>query len=136
MIGALLIIAACHGNIKQQDRNSKDTVVFDQAFDKDISLITLIAAPEKYNGRHVRVQGFLNLEFEGNAIYLHKDDYELHFSKNAVWVNTAGTAADVINYKACNKHYVILEGTFSMDKRSGVSYSGAITNITRISLSK
>jgi hypothetical protein len=35
-----------------------------------VSLIQLIANPEKYDGKQVAVVGFLRLEFEGNALYL------------------------------------------------------------------
>ncbi len=42
-----------------------------------ISLINLIATPERYHGKWVRVQGVANFEFEGNALFLHKEDYKL-----------------------------------------------------------
>ena len=37
-----------------------------------VSLIRLIANPEKYHGKKIQVTGYINLEFEGDAIYLHK----------------------------------------------------------------
>src|SRR4051812_16809265 len=50
-----------------------------------VSLITLIANPATYDGKRVRVIGFLRLEFEGNNLYVAKSDYEAAISKNAVW---------------------------------------------------
>jgi len=42
---------------------------------EDVSLIQLIANPQAYDGKTVRITGFLHLEFEGNAIYLHNEDF-------------------------------------------------------------
>ncbi|RZA00012.1 MAG: hypothetical protein EOP47_15240 [Sphingobacteriaceae bacterium] len=43
---------------------------------KNTSIIKLIADPEKYDKLRVRIVGYLNLEFEGNGLYLHKEDYD------------------------------------------------------------
>ena len=51
-----------------------------------VSLIQLIANPEKYDGKQVQVVGFLRLEFEGNALYLHEDDYTNNLYGNAVGI--------------------------------------------------
>jgi hypothetical protein len=37
-------------------------------------MIQLIANPQAWDGKHVRVIGFLRLEFEGDALYLHRED--------------------------------------------------------------
>ncbi len=42
----------------------------------DVTLVQLIANPEKFDGKSIRVIGFLRLEFEGNVLYLHREDYE------------------------------------------------------------
>ena len=41
---------------------------------KDVTMIQLIAAPEKYDGQLVRVIGVGNLAFESNCISLSKED--------------------------------------------------------------
>ncbi len=41
-----------------------------------VSLINLIATPEKYNGKWVRVIGVARFEFEGDALFLSKSDYD------------------------------------------------------------
>jgi hypothetical protein len=51
-----------------------------------VSLIQLIANPERYNGKPVRLIGFLRLEFEGDALYLHREDYERGLP-NGIWVD-------------------------------------------------
>jgi len=35
-----------------------------------VSLIQFIAAPKEFDGKYVRVQGFVRIEHEGTAIYL------------------------------------------------------------------
>ena len=62
-----------------------------------ISLIQLIATPEKFHGQTVQVTGFCNFEFEGNAIYLHTEDYSGRNTKNAIWVDLSKTAPEPSN---------------------------------------
>jgi len=94
-----------------------------------VSIVQLIANPEKYDGKVVQVTGFLRLEFEGNAIYLHEDDYRHGITKNGLMV--------VRNLKVDEKadkfdlHYVVLEGTFDAGNHGNMGLnSGTITNIT------
>jgi hypothetical protein len=54
---------------------------------QEVSVIQLIAQPEKFDGKRVRFIGFLRLEFEGNAIFLHREDFDRGISRNGLWVN-------------------------------------------------
>jgi hypothetical protein len=49
-----------------------------------VSLVNLIANPDRFHGRWIRVQGVCNLAFEGNALYLSKEDRRHFVTKNAV----------------------------------------------------
>jgi hypothetical protein len=51
-----------------------------------VSIVQLIASPEKFEGQIVAVVGFLQLELEGSELYLHQDDYINHIRKNGVAV--------------------------------------------------
>lgn len=53
----------------------------------DVSIMQLIANSDAYHGKYVRLIGFVKLEFEGNAIYLHQDDYKFGISKNGLWLD-------------------------------------------------
>jgi hypothetical protein len=100
----------------------------------DVSLINLIATPEKYQGKIVRVVGYLNLEFEGNAIYIHKEDYEHALLKNAVWIDFSRDEA-AQNTKSFSKKYVILVGMFEMKDSGHMGlFSGSIRKISRLDL--
>jgi hypothetical protein len=99
------------------------------ALNNSVSIVQLIATPEKYDGKVVQVMGFLRLEFEGNAIYLHEDDYKHAITKNGLMVVSNAE----IDAKAdkLNLHYVVLEGTFDANDHGNKGLnSGTITNIT------
>ncbi|WP_445232557.1 hypothetical protein [Duganella rhizosphaerae] len=53
----------------------------------DVSMIQLIANPQQYDGQPIRLIAFLNLEFEGNALYLHREDFDRSIVSNAVWIS-------------------------------------------------
>ncbi len=104
---------------------------------KGVSLISLIANPEKYYGKIIRVKGFLSIAFEGNAIYVHKEDYDLGLDKNSVWLAISKEEMISSRFKNCNKKYVLLEGTFSKNKTGNFGdFNGEITQITRLEILK
>ena len=97
----------------------------------DVSLIELIARPELYHGKRVRVIGVANFEFEGNALYVHADDLENHVSNNGVWL--AEPTYPVARLDTFSRRYALVEGTFSATDRGHLGmWSGAITNTTRL----
>lgn len=96
----------------------------------DVSLVRLIADPKNYHGKVVRVIGFVSLEFEGSAIYLHQEDYKQGIHKNGLWIDVT---EDIRKKKAqMDKKYVLLEGTFN-EKETGHMglWSGSIQKISR-----
>ena len=54
---------------------------------QDVSILQLLATPEKFDGKLVRVIGFLCLAFEGDAVYLHREDFDHGLTQNALWVD-------------------------------------------------
>lgn len=99
---------------------------------KDVSLIQLIAQPERFDGKPVRFIGSLRIEFEGNAIYLHREDFDHAISNNGVWVDIP---TDMTKHQRdeVNMHYVICAGVFRADNRGHMDmFSGAITNVRRL----
>jgi hypothetical protein len=97
----------------------------------DTSIIRLIVSPEKYQGQVVRLIGFLRLEFEGDAIYLHQDDYIHNITKNGLWVDRN----DLVNNasKLINDRYVLIEGTFDAHLTGHFGmWSGGIVDVRRI----
>jgi hypothetical protein len=99
----------------------------------DVSLVQLIANPKDHDGQIVRVIGFVRLEFEGNAIYLHQEDYKHGVSKNGLWIDVSD---DIRKRRAeYDRKYVLIEGTFSAkDKGHMDMFSGSIQKISRFQL--
>lgn len=99
---------------------------------EDVSLIQLIANPQAFDNKRVRITGYLRLEFEGNVVYLHREDYEYGLTKNGLWVDVPSDMTQQ-QRRAVNNQYVICTGTFraSMHGHMGLN-SGEITEITRL----
>ena len=96
---------------------------------EQVSMLQLIASPEKFDGKVIQVVGFLRLEFEGNMLYAHQEDYEHRIFKNALWV-VRNSRIDQ-NAQKLDQRYVIIIGTFDASHKGHESLaSGTITNIT------
>ena len=94
-----------------------------------VSMIQLIANPEAFHGKRVRVIGYLILEFEGNALYLHAEDSQHGLTDNGIWVDAprAGLGAE------CKSNaYALLEGRFNAEHNGHMGlWSGALEEVTR-----
>ena len=96
----------------------------------NVTLVQLIANPEKYDKQLIRVIGFLRLEFEGNVLYLHREDYENAILGDGIWVDVTPEIHKQSN--TLDKQYVLLEGVFfSGDHGHMGMWSGAIKQIKR-----
>lgn len=97
---------------------------------EDISMVQLLATPERFHNKRVRVIGFLGLEFEGNALYLHEDDLKNRISRNAIWFDIPRSWEK--HPPALSDHYVLVEGTFDSKSLGHMgAFSGTITSVTR-----
>jgi hypothetical protein len=101
---------------------------------QDVSLIQLIAQPEKFDGKRVRFVGFLRIEFEGDAIYFHREDFDHSILWNAVWIDIP---ADMTKQQQgdVNMTYVICVGVFQASRHGHMGmFSGEIANVRRLEL--
>jgi hypothetical protein len=98
--------------------------------DVTVSLIQLIANPEKYDGERFGIIGFLRLEFEGNRLYLHEEDYKNAITENSVAIDV--TRKQRQDFEDRNMHYVLLFGTFKTGQRGSSQANGAMTDIKSI----
>ena len=93
-----------------------------------ISMVELLANPEKYNGKLVSVTGFVSFEFEGTAIYLHKEDYEQMLMSNSYWLSLDESKIPKYNLKYAN-----VIGRFIYEKSGHLGlWSGRIIEIKKI----
>ena len=100
----------------------------------DVSIVQLLATPEKYDGKLVRVIGVGNLEFEGNYLSLDKEDYA-YSAGNSIWIELGEKAISYNEAKEYNGKYVIVEGFFDKKDRGHLAmFCGSIKNISRYQL--
>ncbi len=111
----------------------------------NVSFVQLLGNPKQWNGRAVMVEGILNLEFEGDALYLSKCDYEYAVTKNAIWIDiditklreidNVAVVADGEKIKKANGEYVLVEGVFRGSNLAGYGHMGLFSGelkVTRI----
>ncbi|MFH1622347.1 MAG: hypothetical protein ABIA97_04420 [Candidatus Omnitrophota bacterium] len=93
-----------------------------------ISIIKLIANSDKYHGKFVRIFGYVELEFEGTAIYLSKEDADKHLSKNGLWLDLA----EAVKCSECRNKFCLIEGIFNSEHKGHFNqWSGSLEKITR-----
>lgn len=113
-----------------------------------VSPIHLIANPEKYDGKRIRLHGFLHYQFEDSALYLSKDDADYLNSANAIWIRYDETVKLEIlickdikeiakptpnDFKYFDGRYVVVEGIFNMKNHGHLGvFSGALENVVRL----
>src|SRR5215469_7780953 len=91
---------------------------------KTVSLIQLIANPDKHDGQRVNVIGYLRLESEGNILYLSVDDYKNSVAENGIWVDINNEINS--SRSRLDRKYVQLLGTFSSRKMGNSLGAGSI----------
>lgn len=114
-----VLVVACPGGLGQTDNL--------------VSLIQLIATPERYAGKRIEVIGFLRLEYEGDMLYLHEDDYKCKIYENAVWIGVNKKQRQ--DFEDRNLHYVLIVGTFKAGNSQILMHAnGTIVNITEVKI--
>ncbi len=101
---------------------------------EDATMVELIATPERYHGKLVRVIGVGNLEFEGDCILLSKDEQKYR-GDHRIWISFCDRAITYEEAQALNGKYVIVEGIFNMyDTGHMGMFQGAIEDVSRYEL--
>jgi len=75
------------------------------------SMIDLIANPELFDGKKVMVVGYAHFEFEGDAIYLHKEDFLYGIGRNALWLSLS-SSSEARKFSECQDSYALVRATF------------------------
>ena len=91
----------------------------------------LLAEPQRFEGQRVRTTGFLRLEFEANALYLARDDFNNTTMQHAVWLDL--TNAQLRRLGKLNNGHVVVEGVFSAQyKGHGGKWPGALRHVAGV----
>src|SRR5688572_29982408 len=86
----------------------------EDAGERGVSLIQLIANPTSFDGRRVAVTGYVVLEFEHTAVYLHETDATYGIARNGLWLDVP-VGGDSHRARV-HRRYVSIEGTFSAQR--------------------
>lgn len=100
---------------------------------EDISMVQLIANPKAYDGKTVRISGFLHLGGDERAIYLHNDDFLYGITQNSFSIEVTGKDVSRQKFNAINNQYVTCVARF-VDGTHGSAGSnrGTLTNVTTL----
>src|SRR5437899_3349113 len=75
-----------------------------------VSVINLIATPERYDGKMISVVGFLAVESEDVRLYLNREDYQHEIGGNGIFIDANKEVTK--NLESKDLHYVVLLGIF------------------------
>ena len=94
---------------------------------EDISIVALLADPEKYDGHRVAVRAWGIVEFEHSGIYLSDDDPRYLNFQNGIWLDLSNGP----EVSARIEGYLYVEGRFlAGDSHRG--YRGRLETINRL----
>ena len=103
-----------------------------------VSIVELLANPDKYDGKRVLVEGFFRNAFEDTAIYLNRESAEYGISANAVWVDTSAMRTSdgketKLRDGLYDGKYVAIEAYYDKSELGHLSaYQGELRNVIRI----
>lgn len=96
-----------------------------------VSMVSLVADPQRFDGQFIRVIAYLRVEFEGTVLFIHREDYEQAIIPNGIWIALSDTQMKIA--KKLSNSYVIAEGIFSSkDKGHMDMWSGSLGQVTRL----
>ena len=96
---------------------------------RQVSMVQLLAQPEAFHGARVQLVGFVSIEREGTAVYLHKEDFLQGITPNAVWLDLEGALVTLPQKSG----YAIVEGRFNPTQRGHMGlFAGGIGQIDRL----
>ncbi len=100
--------------------------------DLQLSLVNLIATPERFNGQRVFVVGFMHYALTGDSIYLSRDLYDSRDPTNAIWLEYRNPEEFSPLFRSgFDKKYVAVEGRFtSMHHGHMGRFPGAVEDVT------
>lgn len=126
MIGAM--VAGC-ARTSPNDSSAGEMVAVETQMQSQgavwVSMVQLIARPEDFHGKWVKVCGVHSAIFEGTGLYLSREDLDFYLMKNGVAMGRGDTKLQ--------GRYVMVEGKFDADRRGhGGLWSGSIMEVRKI----
>ena len=97
------------------------------------SFIRVVARPELYDGKRVQLVGYMNLEFEGNALYPSEEAWLHGQTADALWIDVEGMTAQ----PPFPRGWVLIEATFNGERHGHFGlFAGTLEHVTRMAASR
>lgn len=96
-----------------------------------ISMVQVLANPEKYDGKRIRFVGYLVSEFECHAVFLDEESYKHYILSNSIFLqHDFGKRTGKVHRKYC-----LVEGTYkAIPEGYMAANNGALEEVSRISM--
>ena len=116
--------------------NAQDTIRYSERANGHnspyrIPINEILASPDVYEGTHVQVVGYLNLDWEADAVYLTKKDFTANRYKRGLWLHI-----NQFKFKNASKlkgHYVVIDAVFDANDHGHENlWGGALKGVTSI----
>jgi len=92
----------------------------------DVGLIQLLQSPAEYDGKKVRVTGYMHQADGDSAIYLHPEDT---LPANALWIDVPAGQTGL------GGHFVVYDGVFDSSKHGQTgAFGGELVKVSRVQL--
>lgn len=100
---------------------------------RTIAMQELLAHPGNFEGQRVRVVGFLRLEFERNALYLTRDDFDNAVTGHALLLDLSN--AQLRAASRLNHGHVVVDGVLRVtDIGHGGKWTAALRPVIRVAM--
>jgi hypothetical protein len=98
-----------------------------------VSLVQLIATPERFDGKRVIVSGVAKIRIDASGLFLSEADADHDVTRNAIWLAFGREVLGRTRWAEFNRKYVYAVGTFRAGERGRLeAYSGALVHVERI----
>ena len=129
---AVAILSGGCGAAERETAARRETASRRETDVAHLSLIQLIASPHLHDSKRITAIGYLRLDFEGTALYIHEVDYRKFITPNAVWLHFGPNQISKERQRL-NGRYALIEGRFSAKQQDQISiFSGTISEITNV----
>ena len=93
-----------------------------------VSMMALLGSPADYDGKLVVTYGYVHFEFEGDSVYLHKEDFDNRLITNSLWISLK----EGVKAEGCQDSYAVIYGRFVAGFRGHMGMNpGEIAEVSR-----
>jgi hypothetical protein len=97
-----------------------------------VSFIHLISNPEKFEGKLLRVSGFMHVKPEDIGLYFSKESADYLMSES-IWISFDSSFVKRNNIKTFDSKYVELVGIFDKNEKGHISgFQGSLKSVSKM----